>query len=172
MNRSIGGRTIQDFDIVEYGGFVVEPPVSSVGRAATYYDLTTKKLMLSVDGGGWKEMVVGAIDLSGYEQVNASVQFGGLDAFTTTVSRRGRTRSAKSMTTWEMIANASGSASVTIKKASYANYPSTLTTIGTITLTTAQKATGSQAVSLSAGDYIIFELTSCSGITDLDVELF
>ena len=110
-------------------------------------------------------------DLSGLI-VKARIQFDGLNGFTTTVSRRGRTKIAKTTTTWEMTADASGSASVTIKKASYSNLPSTLTTIGTITLTTAQKATGSLSVALDAGDYLIFELTSCSGINELLVELF
>ena len=110
-------------------------------------------------------------DLSGLI-VKARIQFDGLNGFTTTVSRRGRTKIAKTTTTWEMTADASGSASVTIKKATYGNLPSTLTTIGTITLTTAQKATGSLSVALDAGDYLIFELTSCSGINELLVELF
>ena len=114
---------------------------------------------------------IGEQDLSGLI-VKARIQFDGLNGFTTTVSRRGRTKVAKTTTTWEMTADASGSASVTIKKATYDNLPSTLTTIGTITLTTAQKATGSLSVALDAGDYLIFELTSCSGINELLVELF
>lgn len=114
--------------------------------------------------------LVPAPDLSGL--VKAKIQFDGLNNFISTISRRGRTKSAKTMTDWEMTANASGSASVTIKKASYTNLPSTLTTIGTITLTSAHKATGSLSVALDAGDYLIFELTSCSGLTELLVELF
>ncbi len=133
-------------------------------------DVLKSKTILGTDAEG--KIIEGTHqDLSGLI-VKARIQFDGLNGFTTTVSRRGRTKIAKTTTTWEMTADASGSASVTIKKASYSNLPSTLTTIGTITLTTAQKATGSLSVALDAGDYLIFELTSCSGINELLVELF
>jgi hypothetical protein len=162
-------RTVQAFSLPQYNLLTLEGYSHGATSGDGFIIYEKKSADLTVEGDAT------ALNLSGTntgDENRASVQFTNLGSFVSTVSRRGRSEKAKSMTTYDITANASGSASVTVKKASYANYPSTLTTIDTITLTTAQKDTGAIAVSLDAGDYIIFELTSCSGITELLVEVY
>jgi hypothetical protein len=166
--------TVVDWD--EIGGTQSDINISGFTNDSGYLTSETDPVFTASQANNITETdITNLSNLSGTntgDDIKSSVTFTNLEAFETTVSRRGRTSKAKSMTTYDITADASGSASVTIKKAIYSNYPSTLTTIGTVTLTTAQKTTGSLAVSLSAGDYIIFELTSCSGINELLVELY
>jgi hypothetical protein len=57
----------------------------------------------------------------------------------------------------------SGSITVAVKKSTYANHP-TLTDIASYSISSSTKASSSISVSLSAGDYLYFVVTSVSGI--------
>jgi peptidoglycan hydrolase-like protein with peptidoglycan-binding domain len=74
---------------------------------------------------------------------------------------------------YNITADVSGSATVTLKKCSYANFPTTLTTLDTVTLTTAIKNSGDFAspITINSGEYLFFELTSATTVERVKVVL-
>lgn len=106
---------------------------------------------------------------TGDEPAKAEANFEGYGAELTAISAYDLTQKTRSFSTYNLTADVSGSATVVIKKCTYANFPSTLTTLATINLTSAVKASGnlSETITVNAGEYLFFELTSATTITKL-----
>jgi hypothetical protein len=84
---------------------------------------------------------------------------------------------AGTITGWTILANASGSAQVTVKKSTYSGFPTTSSIVASAApaLSSAQKATSTTltgwTTAIAAGDVLEFNLDSVSGITRLILEL-
>ena len=84
---------------------------------------------------------------------------------------------AATITGWTMLANASGSAQLTIKKCTYAAFPTTVSIVAAAPprLTSAQKAHSSSltgwTTAIDAGDILEFDLDSISTCTWLTLDL-
>jgi hypothetical protein len=99
------------------------------------------------------------------------IQIGdGLSVISTGVAGRVHLPRAMTLSGWELVAKESGSIGITVSYATYANYP-TVTSFLTVSVSSAQKGQGSDTTALSAGVWLIFNVTSCTTITQATLAL-
>ena len=81
------------------------------------------------------------------------------------------------ITGWTMLADVSGSAQITVKKSTYAGFPTTSTIVASAppALSSAQKATNATltgwTTAITAGDILEFNLDSAATVTRIALEL-
>jgi hypothetical protein len=113
--------------------------------------LTTGTAMITVDGGG----SVPATGVKGFVQVPYS----------------------GTITGWTLVADVSGSASFTIKKSTFAGFPTTTSIVASAlpALSSQQSATSTiltgWTTTITAGDILEFDLTTASAVNRLTLQL-
>ncbi len=180
---------------VDYGG----PNQSSAAQVKdTVTKKHTAGTDQYLDYGGSNEVAVGLVkdaaakrhtagidqylDYGGPNQVAASslknvlggsveIQVGdGISPIQTGYCGRIKLPHALTLSGWEIVTDQSGSLSIEVKYATFANYP-TLTSLLTASVATDQKASGSASTALAAGVWLVFNVISCTSICQATLSL-